>query len=343
VRAVERIWYGRDAGAALVRAALTPSALVFRSLVRLRNWAYDAGLRRSLEPALPAVSIGNLSVGGTGKTPVAAYVARQLQGAGGRPCIVMRGVGDDESRAYERLAPGVPVVTDGDRVRGISAAAQRACNIAVLDDAFQHRRVRRALDIVLLSADRRADGQTLPAGPWREPLAALRRAHLVGITRKAVRREVAEQLASVIARKFPALPVVQFALLADELVAWRNEARRPTQVLAQARVLLIAGVGDGMAFVRQIESTGAHVTPVMFRDHARYSVLDAEQLAARAVAHEITLCTLKDAVKLGPLWPRQAPELWYVSQRLEVERGAEVLQRMLARVLDLTSSRYPPP
>jgi tetraacyldisaccharide 4'-kinase len=85
------------------------------------------------------------------------------------------------------------------------------------------------------------------------------------------------------------------------------------------------------------------VSPVMFRDHARYSVLDAEQLADRAAAHDVALCTLKDAVKLGPLWPRQAPELWYVSQRLEVERGADILQRMLARLLDLTSSVYPSP
>jgi tetraacyldisaccharide 4'-kinase len=195
----ERIWYGDDATAKLGRAALAPLALVFRSAVRLRNWAYDAGVRRSADPALPAVSIGNLSVGGTGKTPVAAYVARHLQASGARPCIVMRGVGDDESRAYARLAPDVPVITDGDRVRGIAAAAQRGCTVAVLDDAFQHRRVRRVLDVVLMSADRRIGGQTLPAGPWREPLSALRRAQLLGITRKAASRETAEHVASLVA------------------------------------------------------------------------------------------------------------------------------------------------
>ncbi|MDQ3697874.1 MAG: tetraacyldisaccharide 4'-kinase, partial [Gemmatimonadota bacterium] len=149
----ERIWHGDDLISRSARVALLPAELVYRALVRAHGALYDLGIFRSFAPELPTISIGNLSVGGTGKTPVAAWIAGELAGRGAHPAIVMRGYGDDEPLVHRRLNPNVPVVAAPDRVAGIARAARQGADIAILDDGFQHRRVRRDADIVLLSAD----------------------------------------------------------------------------------------------------------------------------------------------------------------------------------------------
>ncbi len=338
----DRIWYGDGAGAALGRALLTPLSWTFGAVVRARNAMYDTGVLHSTTPAIPVLSVGNLSVGGTGKTPLAAYLALRLKSAGANPALVMRGVGDDESRAYAVLAPNVPVIADADRVRGVQSAASRACDVAVLDDAFQHRRVRRSIDVVVLSADRsRAAEHLLPAGPLREPLASLGRAHAAVITRKAVSLDDATGLRERVRRAFPHLIAIQAALAPAGLVAWHSGAQRAIESLHGQRVLAIAGIGDPNAFFKQIESHARSLERRAYADHHAYSDAAGATLARCGAAFDVVVCTLKDAVKLGPRWPRQAPELWYVSQRLDVEEGESELERMLARLLDLRHSYRP--
>ncbi len=338
----DRVWYGSGAGPSLARTLLTPLAWAFGGVVRARNALYDAGIFASATPAIPVMSVGNLTVGGTGKTPLAAYLALRLRDGGATPALVMRGVGDDESRAYAELAPGIPVVVDPDRVRGVRSAAQRGCDVAVLDDAFQHRRIQRAVDIVMLSADR-ADRPTqlLPAGPLREPFASLRRAALVVIARKAASRADAALIAERVRRSFPHLATVEVALAPAGLVSTRSDERRTMHGLKDQRVLAIAGIGDPTAFVRQLALHARRVEPVVFRDHHQYTARETATLVNRASQFDLVVGTLKDAVKLGPLWPRQAPELWYVCQRLEVEQGEAEMQRMLVRLLDLRHAHRP--
>lgn len=336
----DRIWYGAGTGAALGRALLTPLSWTFGAIVRVRNAMYDAGVFHSTAPAIPVLSVGNLSVGGTGKTPLAAYLALRLRNAGAKPALVMRGVGDDESRTYSVLAPNVPVVADADRVRGALAAASRGCDIAVLDDAFQHRRVHRDLDIVVLSADRNAQ-RLLPAGPLREPITSLSRAQCAVITRKAVSRDSAALLRERVQRACPALMLLQVALMPARLVEWDSGEQQPIETLRDRRVLAIAGIGDPDSFFEQLAVHAGTVERRAFADHHAYTEADAASLAARAAALGAVVCTLKDAVKLGPRWTRQAPKLWYVSQRLDVEEGESELERMLARLLDLRHSYRP--
>lgn len=338
----DRVWYGSGRGPSIARALLTPLAWAFGGAVRARNALYDAGVFASTAPGIPVVSVGNLTVGGTGKTPFAAYLALRLREAGATPALVMRGVGEDESRAYAVLAPGIQVVVDPDRVRGVLGAAQHGCDAAILDDGFQHRRIRRAVDIVIMSADR-ADrpAQLLPAGPLREPFGSLQRAALVVISRKAATREQAARLGERVRRAFPQLAIAQVALVPDGLVGWHSDERRPIESLTGKRVLAIAGIGDPTAFVRQIASLAQHVDSLIYRDHHSYTSRDAATVAKRASQFDLVVCTLKDAVKLGPLWPRQASELWYVSQRLEVEEGEAEIERMLARLLDLRPLHRP--
>src|SRR6185312_3859607 len=186
VNLVDRVWYGRDAVATATRTALLPFERLFGGIVGARDILYDAGWLPALETPIPAVSVGNLTVGGTGKTPISAWLAQGLAARGARPAIVLRGVGGDEPLVHRALNPTIPVVVGADRVAAVREAAAAGADIAVLDDAFQHRRVQRAADLVLISADRWTDDvRLLPAGPWREPLRAIRRATLVIVTRKA--------------------------------------------------------------------------------------------------------------------------------------------------------------
>ena len=122
-------------------------------------------------------------------------------------------------------------------------------------------------------------------------------------------------------------------MAADDLRSLGGAQRLALGALAGAQVLAIAAVGDPRAFLRQMELAGARVQGEIFPDHHAFTTLDLARLARAATAADLVICTLKDAVKLGPLWPRQAPPLWYLSQAVEVERGGEVLRSALARLL----------
>jgi tetraacyldisaccharide 4'-kinase len=331
---VEGVWWGGGAGPVAARALLSPLSLLYGGAVTARGWLYDRGLLRSHELALPAVSVGNLSVGGTGKTPVSAWIAAELRELGAAPAIVLRGYGGDEPLVHSTLNPDVPVIVDADRVRGVTRAMVMGARTAVLDDAFQHRRARRMADIVLLSADRwQEHRRLLPAGPWREPMRALRRATLVIVTRKAASAEAAGQATEAARAAAPqaALAGVLLALGGMRLATGHGE--QPLGRIEGADVLAVSAVGDPGAFAEQLRAAGAaRVTTATFPDHHRFTGEDAAALAVAAADADLAVCTLKDAVKLAPLWPRQAGPLWYVSQRVDIEHGQSGIDRLLGEL-----------
>lgn len=330
---LERLWYGSDVGARLGRAALAPVEWVYRGAVGARNNLYDAGLLPTTAPVLPALSVGNLTVGGTGKTPFAAYLAGKLLMHGARPCIALRGYGGDEELVHGALTPAVPVLVDADRVRAIASARSRGCDVAVLDDAFQHRRVARDVDIVLVSADVPWVNRCLPAGPLREPARGLRRASLVVITCKAASPDVAQLLARRMADE-SSLPVAVALLQAHALGRLgSSDALLPLDALRDRRVLVVAGIGNPKALLRQLEAYGAVLTEVLFPDHHRYTAVDVDGLMAQSGGADFVVCTLKDAVKLQCLWPDKGPPLMYVSQRVELMSGEGHVQAALDRLL----------
>jgi tetraacyldisaccharide 4'-kinase len=333
---IERLWYGADASARVGRALLAPASALFAAAARARSILYDAGLLASHPLALPALSVGNLSVGGTGKTPIAAFLARTLRDRGSRPAIITRGYGGDEPLVHARLNPDIPVIVTPDRVQGAQRARALGADVVVLDDAFQHRRAQRTIDVVLVSADRWHAGlRVLPAGPLREPPIALRRATLVIITRKAVPADVADAVGRWVASAAPRVPVATAHLALGELQAWGSDDRCNTGELRGRTVLAAAAVGDPSAFAAQLEAAGAHVRLRAFRDHHRFTATDVRELTSQATADDLVVCTLKDAVKLGPLWPTGAPTLWYPTQDIILERGADALARSLDLLMPL--------
>ena len=340
---IERIWFGDDRPARAARAALMPAERVFAGVSGLRTLLYDAGWVKGRSATIPVISVGNITVGGSGKTPIAAWIARWLRDHGGSPAIVMRGYGDDEPLVHRTVNPDIEVVTGADRAAAVDESARRGADIAVLDDGFQHRQLLRDVDIVVISADQWTDEvHLLPAGPWREPLSAVRRASLVIVTRKAATEREVDRVHEAIARVAARVPRVSVHLAPDELIRVDGTQRMPVFALKGEHVTVVAAIGDPPAFFRQIDAHASGIHPMAFRDHHRFTPADVSRIVDESRGSARVVGTLKDAVKLRDLWPRGAPGLWYVSQRVVVERGVGGLEQLLEGALRARSARYSP-
>ena len=338
--ALDRLWYDDSRGAKLGRAVLAPPAILFGAVARVRATLYDRGALAVQRASLPVLSVGNLSVGGTGKTPIAAWAAARLRTLGAHPSIVLRGYGGDETLVHAALNPDVPVIADAHRPRGVERARAAGADCVVLDDGFQHRRLARTVDWVLISAERFPHSRcVLPAGPLREPVSALHRANLLIVTRKSASLDDAEAVAAQLSKLVPDAPTAVCRLAPIGFVDAIDGVPAPLERVRGARILAVAAIGDPDAFFAQIRSLGAaSIREVPFRDHHHFARRDVDRLIERSTGLDAVICTLKDAVKLAPLWPHVAPPLWYVSQQAEIERGGTALDASLAEVLSARAS-----
>ena len=224
-RTVEHLWYGKDVTARLARTVLTPASILYGAGAGARDALYDVGWLRTHRAPIAVVSVGNLTVGGTGKTPVAAWIAANLAARGAHPAIVLRGYGDDEPLVHRSLNRLVPVIVGADRLAAVERAATDGADIAVLDDGFQHRRIARDVDLVLISADQWTDEvRLLPAGPWREPLHAVRRATLIVVTCKAAFDDAVDRVHDRLATVAPLVPRMSVRLVPFNLVNARDRS-----------------------------------------------------------------------------------------------------------------------
>ncbi len=331
---VVAVWTGRGKLARAIRASLTPAEALYGAVIATRGKLYDWRIFRATEFSVPVLSVGNLSVGGTGKTPVAAWFAHRFSEKGATPAIVLRGYGGDEIIVHERLNEGIPVIAVADRVRGIRQAIAAGVDVVVLDDAFQHRRAGRDADVLLVNADAwMGKPRLLPAGPWREPLRSARRATLVIITRKTADRSTVADVKRALANAAPRVPVVIAHLAPGDLRSTATGQTLPLHALRGADLTAIAAIAQPDSFFKQLTELGAVVRPFSFPDHHAFTRAEARDLAAEAGSSDFVVCTLKDAVKLESLWPAEAGSLWYVSQRLRIEDGQEHIDRLLENLL----------
>ena len=329
------VWTSGSAGAKTARTLLSPLSALYRGASAARGFLYDRRVLPVFESSIPVVSVGNLTVGGTGKTPISAWIAGEIVDRGRIPAIVLRGYGEDEPLVHKSLNEDVEVVICRDRVRGIREAIACGADTVVLDDGFQHRRAARDLDILLVSADGWGGGyRLLPAGPWREPLRAARRASLVIITAKTAGPGRIDALKRALASAAPSVPQAVARLRLGDLHSTSTGQRMPLSALGEAKVLAIAAVANPESLFDQLAAAGAIVIPRPFPDHHSFSERETRELAADSDSADFAVCTLKDAVKLGPLWPPQGGSLWYVSQRVSIEEGASRLDEMLDRICD---------
>jgi tetraacyldisaccharide 4'-kinase len=298
----------------------------------VRESAYRQGWFTVHDLPLPSVAIGNLTVGGSGKTPIAIWTAKYYVSRGLVPGILLRGYGADEVLVHQHAVPEAQVVADPDRAAGAERALARGAQVLVLDDAYQRLDVHRDLNIAVVSAETtRAVRWPLPAGPWREGLRALNRADAVVITRKRASADAARTLAADLRQKI-AGPVAIAHLGLHYVEGMVSGKRHPASTLAGKRVVAASGIADPDAFVAQTKATGAAVQVATWKDHHDYRDEDVAWLAHAARRADHVVITQKDAVKLRNRWPTTVPEPLVAMLDLEWEDGGE----RIAAALDAT-------
>jgi tetraacyldisaccharide 4'-kinase len=315
---------------------LSPLGWLYGFIADRRNDLYDQGRLVSNDLGAKTISVGNLTTGGTGKTPLVAFIAETLADLGERVCILTRGYGrknpssrvlvsdgtsvksdvltsgDEPVELARRLLGKAIVISDRDRVSAAKwALANFDVSVFVLDDAFQHRRVRRDVDVVCIDATRPfGNGEVLPAGDLRERPGGLRRADAIVITRADLVPEVAE-LTSTLAELAPAAKlfvsknrIAHISELAEFLNSSFAYAKNKVASTVTQECFCFCGIGNPSSFFHQLELEGLKLTgSAKFPDHHLYSQNEIDRLQSRAKAAgaEALITTAKDAVRLTGL------------------------------------------
>jgi tetraacyldisaccharide 4'-kinase len=302
---------GRKKGirASLFRALLTALEPFYSVAMSIRNWRYDTLPRLTTKMNVPVISVGNLTVGGTGKTPVVLWLAQRLRERTLRVAIISRGYGaessrNDEAMELEQRLPDVPHVQHSDRVAGAQIAIEELeSQILLLDDAFQHRRIARDLDIVLIDAlCPFGYGHLLPRGLLRESLRGLRRAQAAVLTRSDLIGESQRRaIQSKIHQYNPNLIWAEASHAPTRLLSNSGDSRE-LPALQSATIAAFCGIGNPEGFHQTLKKVGANVRAFrVFPDHHGYTAQDVSDLTSWAAASGATMvvCTQKDHVKLN--------------------------------------------
>lgn len=340
--------------ATLLRFGLLLVEGPYRIGVWWRNRRYDKQQELTHRVDAPVVCVGNLTLGGTGKTPMVRWVAQRLRERAVRVAIVSRGYGaddhgpNDEALELEQSLPDVPHLQNPDRVAAATTALEEFESQAILlDDGFQHRRIARDLDIVLIDATAPFGyGHLFPRGTLREPFASIRRADVVCLTRSdLVDAETRARVQRRVARFAPEAiwceAVTQPARLIEAIEhadAYSNAIREVGDAadLKGRRCVAFSAIGNPAAFQRTLDTLGAEVVEtVEFPDHHRFTRDDIEQLAAacRRVSAELLVCTHKDLVKVGVPHIEGTP-VYAVTIEMAFTVGEDSLRRRLDAIAD---------
>lgn len=340
-------------GVRLIRSVLRLASWGYGAAVASRNRLFDLGIRRSHAASVPVISVGNLTTGGTGKTPVVALLVDMLKAGGQEPGIISRGYrelgagGNDEARVLELLCPGTPHVQNRDRV-------QAACDVAtgverrviVADDAFQHRRLRRDLDIVLIDAlNPWGHDALLPRGLLREPVSGLRRAHVVMLTRAdlvddaaraGIWKTVRVHRPDAVQVELSFLPVELLDISGNRQPLLSHETGQGSTIASwkDSGVLAFCGIGNPEGFQRTLENAGIRIRElVAFPDHHHYDEADLRELTDKAEESGASalVTTVKDLVKIRAEWIGSR-SVMALNIRAQVMSGEAALIESLTRV-----------
>ncbi len=310
-----RLWYGKH----VLTFFLLPLAWCYGAVVGLRRRAYVRGLLAVYSVPVPVIVVGNLSVGGTGKTPVVIWLVETLRAAGYAPGIVSRGYGGKARRWPQPVRadsdPALvgdepvllarrcrcPVAVAPDRVAAVSALlAEEPCDVIIADDGLQHYALGRTLEIAVIDAERRfGNGHCLPAGPLREPLTRLQAVDLVIANGQAQDREFA------------------MTLVVGEVVnLWDSTRRQCLADFSGHEVHAVAGIGYPGRFFSQLRQAGLRVREHPFPDHHPFRPTDLQFGDDRPV-----LMTEKDAVKCQTFTAEHPQNVWYVPIQARPDDG----------------------
>ncbi len=337
---------GRQRGLtpALVRGMLAAVEPIYGWAIRRKNRRFDAGHQLPVRVAAPVISVGNLTLGGTGKTPLVLWLARWLRKQGRGVTLISRGYGgksggpNDEALELAAALPDVPQRQDRDRVRAAQAAlAAHPGNVMLLDDAFQHRRIARDLDIVLIDALQPFGFERLlPRGLLREPVESLARAHVIGLSRAdAVSLEQRTEIAAKVKQLAPEAIWLELSHHPVCLVNHSGQ-EEPMESVRGMPALAFCGIGNPAGFRHTLSQLGvSHVELRTFPDHCAYDERALSDLAAWAGGKpeiQRVLCTQKDLVKIHRNELAGVP-LRAVRVELQIEVGQKELEGRLQQLI----------
>jgi tetraacyldisaccharide 4'-kinase len=339
---------------------------LYAGIVRASACSYAYGLQRRQRLPCRVVSIGNLTLGGTGKTPLTMWVARWYQQQGWRVAVLSRGYGGraagrlrvvsagveplydwqevgDEPYLLARELPGIPVLTGKNRYRsGCYACEHFGTQVLILDDGFQHHAVQRDLDVVLIDATNPfGHGALLPRGTLREPLRALQRADILVLTRTELARGALQPLVTQIRSWSAPREFCYMATMAEALGQREDDGPRDVTWLRQRRVVALVGIGNPEAFAATLTQLGSEVaTLLIFPDHHAYTEGDWRAIVA-TIRRQRAAClvtTSKDAVRLAPSWQAPVP-VYTLRTGVTFTQGEEMLQQQLQALMSHADGR----
>lgn len=327
-------------GACAFRGVLAAASIPYSATMRLRRWAYRHKLLPSFHANIPVVCVGNITTGGTGKTPMVAWVVERLKEAGHAPAILTRGYKasggkSDEADLLARLT-GVPVIVNPDRAAGARQAVSGKADVLVMDDGFQHRRLRRDLDIVLIDATNPFGyDHCLPRGLLREPLSALRDAHAIVITRSdQVRGEALGELKNRLQALAPSASIHTAIHKPIGLIDPEGNLRGFEAMKGQT-IGAFCGLGNPDAFFKTLSGLGMPaIWTHAFDDHQHYGPDTLAWISDQAKASGVSalVTTQKDFVKLAG--SEFARRVWQLAVEMDVIEGREEFRQ---RLLDVSS------
>jgi tetraacyldisaccharide 4'-kinase len=356
----QRIWNDdeRISRFSPTRAILYVLSLLYRLVADLRNWFYDKQIISSVKLAPPVISVGNITVGGTGKTPCVIMLARILQAHGFRPAVLSRGYGGknpqevnivsdgktillnaatagDEPLLIAQSLPEVPVITGARRIKtGKAAIDLFGANVLICDDAFQHRQIFRDIDVVLLDGEKPlGNGQLLPRGELRESSAGLRRAGCFILTRAEQTRQI-DPVVDRIAQA-SSIPIFRAAHQLRELVRGDESFHRPPGDLYGRKVCAFCGIAKPDSFKRTLFGACADILSFNpFPDHHTYSLYDLEELKSIYITSgaDYLVTTQKDAMRLQR-YPEFLKMLCILRMEMEIIPSSESFENFIVQRL----------
>ncbi len=339
----------------IIQIIFFPISIVYGFTIRIRNFCYDSGIFSIKKiDTCKILSVGNISVGGTGKTPVVKFLADLLHRSGVKVAILSRGYGrkskgtvivsngkeilaniddsGDEPLLLAKQLRSIPVVVEADRYKGALLIAKKfSPDVILLDDAYQHRRIFRDLNIAIIDASQGfGNGYLLPAGFLREPITSLKRADLIWYTRIDQEKDFVRL--QKIVHKVTTVPKITSSYAPVKLIQMNTKEQFNLPFLRSKNVLLVSGIANHTSFENTVIEMGADVVHhLKFSDHHHYRVNDIKKIIStfHSINAEIILTTEKDYYRLAEL-VQNLTDFFYLEIEIKIEAGYETLVNKLS-------------
>jgi len=315
----------------IVKAGLYLISLPFGLVVRAWDACFKLGVLKSYKADIPVVSVGNITVGGSGKTPIVIILAKALSLKGLKPVVLTRGYGKDEVDLLKKKMPIIPVISARDRVKSAKEAGSVfSADMVILDDGYQHRRLDRDMDILLVDASNPfGNNHMVPRGILREPVGSMKRADVIILTKADYGKENLKGLKTMIKGRFPDKQMLEAVYVPDRLTNVMTNSKMPFEAIKGKKICMVSGIADPGYFRHILSGLGAQIALEFdFIDHVTYTAGALESVLSKAKDSGCMalVMTEKDAVKIREMeFDAKGMEIYAVDVLAVIKENAEGL------------------